>query len=285
MGTVRYTIIDGEVIAQERDGVRHQLVPDPLGSTVALYDSAGTKTDTFSYWPYGESAGRTGTTNIKMQYIGTYGYIEDNSKNKYVRNRYLDSGKVIWISEDKIPIFYTSTQYYVYVLNSPVLYTDRLGLDKDCPRSGYICAICRYRKLVRKGISRKDACEAANQACSIPMYIDCSNPPPVPPKPGPKKPLPTPEELCAGFKRPPFESDGIGPCMNVCTYLVSSGRVPIIELIGCCNQLQDIGNPGNGPVPGGELPAPWGKLPCNYNGAACATMWKLSLEGIGAVVY
>ena len=43
------------MVAQERGGVRHQLVPDPLGSTVALYDAAGTKTDTFSYWPYGES--------------------------------------------------------------------------------------------------------------------------------------------------------------------------------------------------------------------------------------
>ncbi len=41
--SARYTIIGGEVVAQERGGVRHQIMPDPLGSTIALYDSMGTK--------------------------------------------------------------------------------------------------------------------------------------------------------------------------------------------------------------------------------------------------
>ena len=39
MGTVRYTVIDGEVIAEKRNGVRSLYVPDPLGSTVALVDN------------------------------------------------------------------------------------------------------------------------------------------------------------------------------------------------------------------------------------------------------
>jgi hypothetical protein len=68
--SARYTVIDGEVVAQERGGVRHQLVPDALGSTVALYDDSGTKTDTFSYWPYGEGSGRTGTTTMKFLFFG-----------------------------------------------------------------------------------------------------------------------------------------------------------------------------------------------------------------------
>jgi hypothetical protein len=51
---LRYTVIDGEVTAEKRNGVRSFYVPEPLGSTVALLDNTQTKTDTFSYWPYGE---------------------------------------------------------------------------------------------------------------------------------------------------------------------------------------------------------------------------------------
>ena len=52
MPTVRDTVVDGEVIAEKRSGVRRQYVPDPLGSTVALLGNTQTKTDTFNYWPY-----------------------------------------------------------------------------------------------------------------------------------------------------------------------------------------------------------------------------------------
>jgi RHS repeat-associated protein len=119
--SARYTVIDGEVVAQERGGVRHQLVPDPLGSTVALYDDSGTKTDTFSYWPYGESSSRTGTTKVKFQYIGYYGCYHDNSST-YVRNRYFLKKYTSWISEDKIGNLIESK--YNYCHSSPISYID-----------------------------------------------------------------------------------------------------------------------------------------------------------------
>ncbi|GAB4453130.1 MAG: hypothetical protein OHK0029_05310 [Armatimonadaceae bacterium] len=62
MGTVSYTVVNGRVLSEKRNGVRRQYVPDPLGSTTALLDNTQTKTDTFSYYPYGEEASRTGTT-------------------------------------------------------------------------------------------------------------------------------------------------------------------------------------------------------------------------------
>ena len=43
----RYTVIDGEIIAEKRNGVRRLYVPDPLGSTVALVDNTQVQTDTF----------------------------------------------------------------------------------------------------------------------------------------------------------------------------------------------------------------------------------------------
>lgn len=54
MPTVRYTTINGEVIAEKRNGARRLYVPDPLGSTVALLDNTQTQVDTATYWPYGE---------------------------------------------------------------------------------------------------------------------------------------------------------------------------------------------------------------------------------------
>lgn len=62
MATVRYTTIDGEIVAEKRAGVRKTYMPDPLGLTVALLDNSQQQTDTLAYWPYGEERARTGTT-------------------------------------------------------------------------------------------------------------------------------------------------------------------------------------------------------------------------------
>jgi len=69
MATTRYTVIDGEILSENRAGVKRDYVPDPLGSTLALLDSTQTQTDTFSYYPYGEVASRTGTTATPFQYV------------------------------------------------------------------------------------------------------------------------------------------------------------------------------------------------------------------------
>jgi RHS repeat-associated protein len=130
--SARYTVIEGEVIAQERSGVRHQLVPDPLGSTVALYNDAGTKTDTFQYWPYGESAARTGTTVAKFQYVGSCGYYTDGAGRNYVRARYLSSDRGRWVTEDPM-WFIDGINLYTYVANSPTYLIDSGGYRKQDP--------------------------------------------------------------------------------------------------------------------------------------------------------
>jgi hypothetical protein len=79
MPTVRYTVMDGEIIAEKRAGVRRFYVPDPLGSTRALLDNTQTQTDTFDYWPYGEERSRTGTTPTPFRFVGTAGYYRDNA--------------------------------------------------------------------------------------------------------------------------------------------------------------------------------------------------------------
>jgi RHS repeat-associated protein len=125
---VRYTVVDGEVLSELRGGVKRDYVPDPLGSTVALLDSTQVITDTFSYWPYGESAGRTGTTATPFQYVGGFGYYNDNGNRSYVRARFLDKGKGQWTTEDPIGIELTGVCLYRYAYSNPETFVDYLGL-------------------------------------------------------------------------------------------------------------------------------------------------------------
>src|SRR3712207_4674980 len=112
MPTVRYTTVNGEVLAEKRSGTRRLYVPDPLGSTVALLDSTQAETDTFSYWPYGEEQSRTGTTPTPFRFLGTRGYYSDSTSKSYVRARYLDRQKGRWMTAD--PLSFAGQDWNLY---------------------------------------------------------------------------------------------------------------------------------------------------------------------------
>src|SRR6266568_1906472 len=95
---VRYEVINGEIIAEKRGGVRRSYVPDPLGSTVALLDNTQTKTDTWEYWPFGEVRTRTGTTATPFQFVGTRGYYRDAASRIYVRARIYRADQARWLT-------------------------------------------------------------------------------------------------------------------------------------------------------------------------------------------
>jgi RHS repeat-associated protein len=131
MASVRYTVLDGEILSENRNGTEHDYVPDPLGSTVALLDATQTQTDTYSYWPYGELLNSTGTTATPFRHVGTRGYYQDNAGltfKQYVRARYYDTFRYRWLTED--PIGYAGGDYnlYRYVKSNPVTLTDPSGL-------------------------------------------------------------------------------------------------------------------------------------------------------------
>src|SRR5215469_1954152 len=111
----RYTVVEGEVIAEKRNGVRKLYVPDPLGSTVALLDNTQTQTDTFTYWPYGEATHVTGSTPTPFQFVGTVGYRTDSSSKTYVRARTLDTQKGRWLTKDPIGFEGGDWNLYRYV--------------------------------------------------------------------------------------------------------------------------------------------------------------------------
>ena len=153
----RYTVVDGEVIAEKRGGVRHQFVPDPLGSTIALLDNTQTQTDTFTYWPYGEEQSRTGTTATPLRFVGTLGYYRDSSTRSYVRARYLSTQQGRWLTQDPIGFDGGDFNLYRYTANQPIDITDATGLGPN-PKAGTPIPCPReVRKL------RDDLCRGLNQ--------------------------------------------------------------------------------------------------------------------------
>jgi RHS repeat-associated protein len=128
MATVRYTTLNGEIVAEKRSGVRRLYQPDPLGSTVGLVDSTQAQTDSFSYWPYGQERARTGSTPTPFRYVGTAGYYRDAADRTYVRARVLGTAKGAWISKDPVGVGFESEGAYRYVSNRPVSVVDPSGL-------------------------------------------------------------------------------------------------------------------------------------------------------------
>jgi len=142
MGTVRYTVFDGEITSEYRNGVLHDYLVDPLGSTVALVDNTQTITDTFSYSAFGEVVNHVGGTPTPFQYVGSKGYYRDSNTRTHVRARnfYVNLGK--WSTQD--PIWFDGGDWnlYRYCENNPIILMDASGLEctelsYELPPSGY----------------------------------------------------------------------------------------------------------------------------------------------------
>ena len=130
---VRYTVMNGEILSENRNGAERDYVPDLLGSTVALLDNTQTQTDTFTYWPYGQEKSRTGTTATPFRFLGTLGYYRDSSNKSYVRARVLDTANGKWMTQDPIGLFGGGNTLYGYVSNNPTNRVDPSGLLADAP--------------------------------------------------------------------------------------------------------------------------------------------------------
>ena len=158
MGTVRYAVLDGEIVSENRNGVIRDYVPDPLGSTVALLDNTQTIKDTFTYFPSGTVASRTGTTATPFQFAGTKGYHADASGKTYVRARVLEPAKGRWLTEDPIGFWGGDLNLYRYARGNPLYFIDPSGL------TAYDLGACKAacKKLVDEGklkIGQLSQCE------------------------------------------------------------------------------------------------------------------------------
>lgn len=125
---VRYTLLDGELVSENRAGQIRDYVPDARGSTLALLDNSQVQTDTFTYWPYGEERLHVGSSETRFRFIGAYGYYRDTGRRAYVRARYLDSGQARWLSTDPLHSIRVSRNTYAYCGGSPTVFVDPSGL-------------------------------------------------------------------------------------------------------------------------------------------------------------
>ncbi|MCX6382824.1 MAG: hypothetical protein NT023_25645 [Armatimonadetes bacterium] len=126
-----YATVNGRVLSQTRSGVRSFYSLDPLGNTRALYDNTQTKTDTFTYTPFGTVTRPTGTTPTPFQWNGGSGYYQNSATRVYVRarNYYANLGK--WSTQDPIGFAGGDFNLYSYVLNQVVTWSDPSGLNPN----------------------------------------------------------------------------------------------------------------------------------------------------------
>lgn len=110
------------------DGVGTRgLLPDALGSTVALGDGTGTLQTQYTYEPFGYAT-QTGQANTNSyKYTGRE---DDGSGLFYYRARYYHPRLQRFIAEDPIGLVGGDVNLYAYVENSPLQFSDRIGLIK-----------------------------------------------------------------------------------------------------------------------------------------------------------
>jgi RHS repeat-associated protein len=123
------------------DGVGSRaLLPDALGSTVALGDSTGTLQTQYTYEPFG-SATQSGQANTSSyKYTGRE---DDGTGLYYYRARYYHPRLQRFIAEDPIGFKGGDTNLYAYVFNTPTNLLDPSGNSPvDCAKFFQKCAKC-----------------------------------------------------------------------------------------------------------------------------------------------
>ena len=96
---------------------------DQLGSTRMLTNASGTTVGSFTYDPYGNLTGSTGTTTTPLGYAGQYTDAETGLQ--YLRARYYDPSTGQFLTLD--PMVTVTRQPYAYADDNPIAETDATG--------------------------------------------------------------------------------------------------------------------------------------------------------------
>ncbi|MCW3047290.1 MAG: Rhs family protein [Solirubrobacterales bacterium] len=108
---------------------------DQLGSTRMLTDASGSATASFTFDPFGQRVGHTGTQNAALGYAGEYTNPETGFQ--YLRARYYDPTTAVFVTRD--PLTRETREPYVYVDSNPLNGTDPTGLRGECGVNGAGC--------------------------------------------------------------------------------------------------------------------------------------------------
>jgi RHS repeat-associated protein len=126
LGTVNYTVANGKVIGEDRDGVRKFYRNDANGNVIGLYDNNQQLTDTFKYWPFGEVRTRTGSTPTPFQFTGEWGCRTSADGTIYMRTRDLSpkDGRFLTVDER-----WPHQSPYEYASSNPATFVDPEGRE------------------------------------------------------------------------------------------------------------------------------------------------------------
>lgn len=130
-GGVSTYYVYGHGLVSEQTGTDYTTYHyDLRGSTVALTDSTGLVTDTFSYAPYGELLSHNGTSDVVYLYNGRDGVITDDNGLYYMRARYYHPELRRFLSEDEYAGRYDdifNLNLYTYCEGNPIDFVDPSG--------------------------------------------------------------------------------------------------------------------------------------------------------------
>ena len=106
-------------------GTTYYLHEDINGSVVAITDSTGHTVGSFSYDPFGNLNGLTGSVTSPIGYAS--GYLDSSTGLYYLMNRYYDPATAQFVSID--PLVATTGQPYQYAGDDPINGSDPSGLS------------------------------------------------------------------------------------------------------------------------------------------------------------
>lgn len=122
--SARVTNANGRIVAEKRNGQRSYHQHDALGNTIALINDAGTVTNTFDYWPYGELRTPVFGLPTPFLYCGQWGYYTDTTGRIYVRARTYRPVFTRWLTVDPL---WPWEMAYVYGDFGPLTFVDPTG--------------------------------------------------------------------------------------------------------------------------------------------------------------
>ena len=124
---VRYTTVDGQVLCENRGGVKTLFMPDTLGNVIETRNmDTGAQTSSTTYWPYGEVRTQTGTNPSPFGLCGVWGYYTQAGQPTYVRARHYRPNLGRWQTVDPI---WPLENPYEYVNGTPTSLIDPNGLQ------------------------------------------------------------------------------------------------------------------------------------------------------------
>jgi RHS repeat-associated protein len=114
-----------ETYSRADSGGTRSLLTDALGSTVALADTSGSVTTSYTYEPFGNATSSGASSSNSFQYTGRE---NDGTGLDYLRARYYSPTLQRFLSEDPIGLSGGDVNLYGYVANQPLAFVDPLGL-------------------------------------------------------------------------------------------------------------------------------------------------------------